>query len=108
MSRRSKRGVRQVDALVESYAHRHLDPTSVRAATAHFARYCDGLPAGEKVRLGGSTKDLGAFADTWFKKNAPALPGIQARKDPDDGKRQQLAVAQDLAMAESIGKVGSE
>ncbi len=108
MSRRSKRGVRQVDALVESYAHRHLDPTSIKAATAHFASYCHGLPAGEKARLGASTKELGAFADTWFKKNAPALPGIQARKDPDDGKRQQLAVAQDLARAESIGQVGPQ
>ena len=106
MSGRSKRGVRQVDALVESYAHRHLHPTSIKAATAHFASYCNGLPATEKARLGASTKDLGAFADTWFKKNAPALPGIQPREDPDARKTQQLAVAQDLAMAESIGKVG--
>ncbi len=105
MSRKS--AVRHVDARVHSLALRHVHPhkMNVRAAVDHFAKHLQSLGPIELSRLDGDPKALGQTADTFFQRVAPTL-GITPKDDPNAKKVQQLAVAQDLARASSVGKVG--
>ena len=105
MSRKS--AVRHVDARVHSLALRHVHPhkMNVRAAVDHFAKHLQSLGPVELSRLDQDSKGLEQAAAAFFGKVAPRL-GVVPREDPNAKKVQQLAVAQDLAMASSVGKVG--
>jgi hypothetical protein len=94
MSRRTKAGVKGTDALIASYAHRHVHPASIKQATRHFATMCKGLAPAEQARLSADPKSLGMLADSWFGKNALALPGVHPREEPKE-ERPSLAKSQD-------------